>query len=330
MNNANLLPTLARLTSNASYVIASLIYYLKQQRGVEEITEPTFELKTEKEWALELATLTPEEITTIASLVNLLKAPTPTLSSSATYITTAAISSLQQEEAAPYITTPTPSLKTGEEWAKELATLSPQNITKTTSLIKYVLEPKTFAPQNLAVSAVTGISPLASDIKKILYPTSPTPMRFAAEIAAVEKQAAIDKPPAPTPPPPPPKPAVPPELTIKRTHYPKWWNDEGVEKISLTSPGSQFIVTARGDYSLYIGTIVLTVSGECDIIFTFGQAGTSGSMNFGGENEPRGIVIAMGNSPMPCGSGSLMITATSDEAVNIGGFVSYYLWKKET
>lgn len=128
---------------------------------------------------------------------------------------------------------------------------------------------------------------------------------------------------------PPKQPTVKPELIIKRTPYPKWWNDEGIAKIDLTSPGSQFVVTARADYSLYIATIVLTVSGECDIIFAFGQAGSSGTMHFGGENEPRGIVIAAGNSPTPCGSGSFMVTATSSEAVSIGGFVSYYLWKKE-
>jgi len=81
---------------------------------------------------------------------------------------------------------------------------------------------------------------------------------------------------------------------------------------------------------LYISTIVLTVSGECDITFSFGIAGSSGPMNFGGDDEPRGMVIAMGNSPAPCGGGSFMITASSTEAVSIGGFVSYYLWKKET
>jgi hypothetical protein len=129
---------------------------------------------------------------------------------------------------------------------------------------------------------------------------------------------------------PPKQPTVKPELVITRTKYPKWWNDEGIAKISLTSSGSQLVVHARADYSLYIATIVLTVTGECDITFTFGEAGASGPMHFGGENEPRGIVIAAGNSPTPCGSGTFMVTATSSEAVSIGGFVSYYLWKKNT
>ena len=120
------------------------------------------------------------------------------------------------------------------------------------------------------------------------------------------------------------------ELIITRTKYPKWWNDEGIAKIALTSPGSQFVITAKGDYTLYIATIVLTVDGECDITFTFGSAGTTGAMHFGGDAEPKGIVIATGNSPTPCGTGTFMITADSEDPVNIGGFISYYLWKKET
>lgn len=148
---------------------------------------------------------------------------------------------------------------------------------------------------------------------------TPTPTKPAAPTTP-------QKPPAPAPT----KPAVPKEAIITRTRFPKWWNDEGIAKISLTSPGSQFVITARADYQLYIGTIVLTVSDECTMHFNFGQYGTTGEMRFGGTDEPRGIVIAMGNSPAPCGTGSFMVTAASSSSVSIGGFVSYYLWKKET
>ncbi len=124
------------------------------------------------------------------------------------------------------------------------------------------------------------------------------------------------------------QPTVKPDLVIKRTHYPKWWNDEGVAKISLSSPGSQFVISARGDYSLFIGAIVISCNGECDITFTFGEAGSSGAMHFGGSDEPRGMVIAMGNSPAPCGSGSFTVTASGSAPADVGGFVSFYLWKK--
>jgi hypothetical protein len=168
-------------------------------------------------------------------------------------------------------------------------------------------------------------------------PTPPPPIPPREPIQPPEKPPEKPKPPPPKPkeepkpkpPGPPAQPKVKPELIIPRTKFPKWWNDEGIAKISLTSPGSQFVITARGDYSLYIGTIVLTVDGECDISFTFGSAGSSGDMHFGGTDEPRGIVIAMGNSPAPCGTGSFMVTGTSDDTVSIGGFVAYYMWKKE-
>lgn len=125
-----------------------------------------------------------------------------------------------------------------------------------------------------------------------------------------------------------PTPVVPESVVLTITGYPKWWNEEGMAKISLTSPGSQFVISARADYQLYIATIVLTVSGECNITLSFGAAGSSGPMDFGGTDEPRAIVIAMGNSPAPCGTGSFMVTAESEDPVSIGGFISYYLWKK--
>ena len=163
----------------------------------------------------------------------------------------------------------------------------------------------------------------AEFLKKIEKPKVPP------QVQPTEKPAEAVKPAEGPKVPPQVQPTEKPDLLIHRTPYPKWWNDEGVAKISLTSSGSQMVITARGDYSLYIAAIVLTVSGECNISFTFGSAGASGSMDLGGADEPRGMVIAMGNSPAPCGSGSFMITSTSDDPVSIGGFVSYYMWKKE-
>ncbi len=88
--------------------------------------------------------------------------------------------------------------------------------------------------------------------------------------------------------------------------------------------GTQIVVPARSGYSLFVATIVLTVSGETDINFGFGVFGLSGSMNFGGTNEPRGIVIAMGDSPAPCGQGAFSISSGAPSAA-VGGFVTYYL-----
>jgi hypothetical protein len=133
--------------------------------------------------------------------------------------------------------------------------------------------------------------------------------------------------PAPPPPPPPPEPKVKPDLIVERIPYPKWWKDEGVAGISISGAGSQLVISARSDYALYIASIVLTANDETDITFGFGQFGFSGPMSFGGTDEPRGIVIALGNSPIPCGSGSFLVTSDGANA-NVGGFVSYYLAKR--
>jgi hypothetical protein len=133
-------------------------------------------------------------------------------------------------------------------------------------------------------------------------------------------------PPKPPPPPPPIKPKVPPELVIERIPYPKWWRDSLNAKIDLTAPGSATLATVTGKLRLFVATIVLTVTGETAISFQFGNAGSSGPIYLGGENQPMGIVIAMGNSPAPCGEGSLSISATdpNDETPSVGGFATCF------
>jgi hypothetical protein len=114
------------------------------------------------------------------------------------------------------------------------------------------------------------------------------------------------------------------ELVISRTPYPKWWKTLRTAPIVLTNAGIQTVVTGRSDSWIYIATIVLTVSGETNITLTFGSTGSSGPMDFGGDNEPRGMVIAMGESPAPCGPGGFTITSDGED-VSVGGFVTYYL-----
>ena len=125
---------------------------------------------------------------------------------------------------------------------------------------------------------------------------------------------------------PPAKPPVKPELVIPRTPYPKWWKDSLNATISFAAPGSQILATAQGALKLFVSTIVLTVTGETQITITFGNAGSSGPIFLGGTDQPMGIVIAMGNSPAPCGAGPLTITATDPGAANpsIGGFATCF------
>jgi len=126
--------------------------------------------------------------------------------------------------------------------------------------------------------------------------------------------------------PPPPPPVVKPELLIERIPYPRWWRDSLNAKIHLTAPATQTLATVVGELRLWVATIVITVTGETAITITFGNAGESGPIYLGGENQPMGIVIAMGHSPAPCGDGNLVITATDPGAINplVGGWATCF------
>ena len=117
---------------------------------------------------------------------------------------------------------------------------------------------------------------------------------------------------------------IPPALIIARTEYPKWWRAFRTAPISLSGPGTQVVVSPSPKYRIYILTIVLTVSDETDIRFSFGLEVSTGPMHFGGADEPRGIVIAMGNSPAPCGTAGFRVSSDGVDA-SVGGFVTYYL-----
>jgi hypothetical protein len=143
------------------------------------------------------------------------------------------------------------------------------------------------------------------------------------QVAKEQPKPAAPKPAAPAPAPPQKQPEEKPTLIIARTPYPKWWKDLQTAEISLDDAATEIIILPNPNFYLYIATIVLTVDSETDITFSFGVFGNSGAMDFGGDGEPRGIVIAMGNSPTSCGTGSFQITSNG-AGVHVGGFVSYY------
>lgn len=117
-----------------------------------------------------------------------------------------------------------------------------------------------------------------------------------------------------------------PDLIIARTPYPKWWKDSLNATINLTAPGSATLATVSGKLRLYVATIVITVTDAVAITIRFGNAGASGPIYLGDTDQPKGIVIAMGNSPAPCGDGSLSISATDINGTNpvVGGFATCF------
>lgn len=127
-----------------------------------------------------------------------------------------------------------------------------------------------------------------------------------------------------TPPPSLTKPLGPSTATITTTPYPKWWKESQTAPINLSDAGTQEVIKPQKGYTIYIATIVVSVSKETNISFLFGIFGETGSLNFGGTDEPRGMVIAMGQSPAPCGPGPFKVTSDGPGAA-VGGFVTYYL-----
>lgn len=119
-------------------------------------------------------------------------------------------------------------------------------------------------------------------------------------------------------------PSVAASLIITRTPYPKWWKRLQTAAISLSTAGTQVVVATPGRFTLFIATIVLVVSDETNISFGFGVFGSSGPMYLGGGVQPSGMVIAMGDSPAPCGVSGFTITSDGN-GVTVGGFVTYYL-----
>ena len=155
-------------------------------------------------------------------------------------------------------------------------------------------------------------------------------LKLIEELIKKEEATPTPPKPAPTPTPAPPKqPTIKPELIIARTPYPKWWKDAYAWDINIDTAGTHIVIPQTPGYRTYIATIVLTVGGEVNITFTFGSVPPSGTMDFGGENEPRGMVISTGNSPIPCGGGGFKITTSA--SVHVGGFITYfYESEKET
>jgi hypothetical protein len=116
-------------------------------------------------------------------------------------------------------------------------------------------------------------------------------------------------------------------LIISRTPYPKWWKDSRTWNINIVDAGTWPVISKTPGYRTYIATLVFTVSGETNIALQFGVFPPTGPMDFGGDGEPMGMVVAMGDSPAPCGDGGFIIS--SDGAgVLVSGFVVYYYEKE--
>lgn len=94
--------------------------------------------------------------------------------------------------------------------------------------------------------------------------------------------------------------------------------------INFSGGGIQTVVGANPGDLLCIVSIALTVDDETNITLYVNGAAISGPMDFGGDGEPRGIVIPFPFSPLDCGRGGNFQVGSSD-AVQVSGTVSYIL-----
>jgi len=91
--------------------------------------------------------------------------------------------------------------------------------------------------------------------------------------------------------------------------------------ISGTSPND--IIGVDGTKSHHICSIMFTVDGATDVTLHDDGSVTSGPMDFGGTDEPRGMTHNFGLVPLVCGAGKkFQITLGAD--VNVHGIVTYY------
>lgn len=135
------------------------------------------------------------------------------------------------------------------------------------------------------------------------------------------------KPPIPikVPIPPPPGPIVKPELTIKRTEFPKWWGNLTTAKIDITSEGAQILIPWKSGHFSYLVSMVFVCDGETDIYFRLGSEQITGPMSFGGTDEPRGITINFGEGPIPCGDQIFSIYSDPPSPpVQVSGLAIFY------
>lgn len=91
-------------------------------------------------------------------------------------------------------------------------------------------------------------------------------------------------------------------------------------KIDFSDGIDEVIVAGQADKKIKITTLVFTVGGETNIELMNGAVEMSGPMDFGGINEPRGMVVSQGFLPYELSAGSSFIMKSS-AAVQVAGFV---------
>lgn len=94
-------------------------------------------------------------------------------------------------------------------------------------------------------------------------------------------------------------------------------------KIYENTAASNVIVAAVTGKKICVVNIAFTVDAEANITLQSDGDGISGAMDFGGTNEPRGMVAHHGNFPLKTASGEAF-KILSNTTARISGYCTYY------
>lgn len=87
--------------------------------------------------------------------------------------------------------------------------------------------------------------------------------------------------------------------------------------------GDNIIITGTAGTKIKVVFIMFTVAADVNVTFFSGGTELSGVMDFGGTDEPRGMVASHGPAPLVCGVAEDFIINLSG-AVYIDGYCTYY------
>ena len=87
--------------------------------------------------------------------------------------------------------------------------------------------------------------------------------------------------------------------------------------------GANVIITGSAGTKIKVVFIMFTVFAEVDVTFMSNSTPLSGEMDFGGTDEPRGMVAPMGIGPLVCETAEDFVIDLSG-AIHIDGYCTYY------
>ena len=94
--------------------------------------------------------------------------------------------------------------------------------------------------------------------------------------------------------------------------------------INFATAGDHELVAGQAGKKIKVTSLTFTVAGETNITMYGGATAITGPMDFGGTNEPRGIVIPHGYVPYEVATGQALIV-NSSAAVQVSGYVTGFI-----